>query len=322
MNKDPYIQWLRSKVGKRKIFLPYATVIVRDERHNILLQKRNDLKVWGLPGGVLELDEDLQSCARRELVEETGLTAGPLRLVGVYTDPQYDVVYPNGDQVQQFTICFEAMVNGGTMQPDGLEASEQGFFSLEAIHNLEIPNWYRDMIRDASESGFPTFNPPRSLDDTQDQIAVVRPHIRHARYTGTGASAVIEDNKGRILMLRHNGERYWRPPAGFSDLGENVAYTAVREVKEETGLDIEPERILAVHSTPRLNVTYPNGDKVRNVGVVFKAKLLGGHAVVDGREIDELAWMSREDALNHYNVKHHWFVKKMIHHLDDGHFVC
>ena len=48
---------------------------------------------------------------------------------------------------------------------------------------------------------------------------------------------------GRILMLQHAGESHWRPPAGYSDLGENVAQTAVREVWEETELRIKPLRI-------------------------------------------------------------------------------
>ncbi len=322
MNRDSYIRWLRSKVGKRKIFLPFATVIVRNAQERILLQKRNDLKVWGLPGGILELDEDLQTCARRELWEETGLKAGPLRLVGVYTDPKYDVVYPNGDQVQQFTICFEAVANGGRMRPDGLESSDQAFFSMNEINNLDIPVWYRDMIQDASRPGLPTFRSPRTLEKTEDQIAAVRPYIGHAWYSGTGASVVIEDDQSRILMLKHHGEKNWRPPAGFSDLGENVAQTAVRETLEETGLRIQPERIVAIHSTPRLNVTYPNGDQIRNVGVVFKATLLGGEPKVDGLEIDKLDWMTRDEALASYDLERRWFMKKLIDHLDDRHFVC
>ena len=49
-----------------------------------------------LPAGMVEPGELLLDCARRELLEETGLTAGELSLVGVYTDPRYDTTYPNG----------------------------------------------------------------------------------------------------------------------------------------------------------------------------------------------------------------------------------
>jgi len=96
-----YIKWLREKIGTQKTILVFTTVILRDEGGRILLQRRADVDRWGLPGGVLEPGENILSCAQRELEEETGLTAGELSLVGVYTDPRYDSVYPSGDQVQQ-----------------------------------------------------------------------------------------------------------------------------------------------------------------------------------------------------------------------------
>ena len=139
-----YVDWLRKLVGTRKVFLPFSSIVARDKQGRILLQQRTDFDFWGLPGGVLELDEDLETCARRELLEETGLEVGPLRLVGVYTDPRYDVIYPNGDQVQQCTVCFEGRITGGQMQPDGLESSDQTFLGAAELTQYPIPLWYRD----------------------------------------------------------------------------------------------------------------------------------------------------------------------------------
>jgi len=91
-----YIAWVRQLVGRRKIFLVTSSIILRDGDGRILLQHRTDFDVWGLPGGVLEIDEDIQTCARRELLEETGLEMGELRLVGIYThQPQVDH-FPSG----------------------------------------------------------------------------------------------------------------------------------------------------------------------------------------------------------------------------------
>ena len=59
-----YVDWLRKKIGTRKVFLPFSSVVARDEHGRILLQRRTDFDFWGLPGGVLELDEDLETCAR------------------------------------------------------------------------------------------------------------------------------------------------------------------------------------------------------------------------------------------------------------------
>lgn len=290
-----YVEWIRSKVGSRKIFLTFASVVLRDGNGRILLQRRTDFDVWGLPGGVLEIDEDITACARRELAEETGLTAGGLALIGIYTHPRYDVVYPNGDEVQQFTVCFQGRVSGGRMRVDGVETSQQRFFAPAEIDGLTLPTWYRAMLRDAQVGGPPTFEPPYSNGRPIDQIAAVRPHIGTARYIGVGASVLVEREDGRILLLRRVGESHWHMPAGYADLGETLSQTAVREVHEETGLDIWPEAVAAVYSSPRMCHTYANGDRVKIAGVLFRASLLGGSVRLDTREIDALGWFSRSE---------------------------
>ncbi|MEO5853263.1 MAG: NUDIX domain-containing protein [Nocardioides sp.] len=109
-----------------------AGVIVR--RHGaILLQRRTDDGTWGLPGGGLEPGETLEQTARRELLEETGLTAGVLTLVDVYSGPEFVVRYPDG---------FAAYVVGATYTTgdvvsdavaDGEETMELGWFDLDDL---------------------------------------------------------------------------------------------------------------------------------------------------------------------------------------------
>ncbi len=53
-----YIEWIRSLVGHRKILLAFASVVVRDHRGRVLLQRRTDFEVWGLPSGVTERTAD------------------------------------------------------------------------------------------------------------------------------------------------------------------------------------------------------------------------------------------------------------------------
>jgi ADP-ribose pyrophosphatase YjhB (NUDIX family) len=102
---------------------------------------------------MLEPGEDILTCARRELLKESGLTAGDLSLVGVYTGPQYAAIYPNGDQVQQYTICLQGTVKGGKMQVDGIETSEQRFFEPGEIPFEQLPPRYEAMIQDALSAG-------------------------------------------------------------------------------------------------------------------------------------------------------------------------
>lgn len=53
------------------------------------------------------------------------------------------------------------------------------------------------------------------------------------------ASAVVTDDQGRILLQRRRDNDLWALPGGAMDMGESLPGTAVREVKEETGLDVE-----------------------------------------------------------------------------------
>ena len=316
-----YITWLRQHVGQSKVFLPFATVIVRDELNRVLVQRRADFDFWGLPGGVLELYETIEEGARRELREETGLDVGHLRLVGIYTDPKYDVTYPNGDQVQQFTVCLEGRALPGRMQADGVETLGQRFVSYAELASYDLPIWYRDMLDEAQEPAPPQFRPAYAAPNPIDQVATIRPYVGHDIFSGVGSSVVLTDEKGRILMLQHVGEVHWRVPSGYANLGENAAHTAVREIKEELNLDIEPQRIIGVSATPRLITTYNNGDRVRVVDVIFAARVTGGQLHLDESEIADLRWVAPEEAPGCVHPSRVAHYEAIVNHLHKGYFV-
>lgn len=291
MENSNYIAWLRARVGSRKIPLVFASLALQDADGRYLLQWRTDFQCWGLPGGILELDETLEACARRELLEETGLQAGPLRLVGAYTDPLWDTVYPNGDQVQQFTICFAGSWVGGEMRPDGVETSHQTFFAWEAIPWSELPGYYAAMLCDARRGGSPAFSPPSSSAFPVQQIPMIRSLIGSAPYIGPGVMVAVQRADGCFLMVHRVDTDDWSMPGGFTDIGENAAYTAQRETREETGVEINIERLLGIYSPARL-WAYPNGDQIRAVACVFLAQPEGQPGHADGVETRAVAWVS------------------------------
>jgi len=57
------------------------------------------------------------------------------------------------------------------------------------------------------------------------------------------ASAIVTDEHGRILLVKRRDNTLWALPRGGHDIGESIEQTAVREVKEETGLDVEVTRL-------------------------------------------------------------------------------
>jgi ADP-ribose pyrophosphatase YjhB (NUDIX family) len=101
-----YIKHLRSMVGQEKVIMVIAGAFVFDKDNRLLLQRRTDNGQWGLPGGFMELEETVQDTARREVFEETGLHLEKLDLFGVYSGPDYDKTFSNGDQVSMVQFIF------------------------------------------------------------------------------------------------------------------------------------------------------------------------------------------------------------------------
>ncbi len=106
----------------------------RDEAACILLIRRGHdpfAGAWALPGGFLDEDETLEACAVRELLEETGLTAGPLRLFGTYSDPGRD---PRG---RTLTVAYWTTAKEGTGEARaGDDAADCRWFPLDDLPEL------------------------------------------------------------------------------------------------------------------------------------------------------------------------------------------
>jgi ADP-ribose pyrophosphatase YjhB (NUDIX family) len=141
-----YIDWIRKHVEHEKILLVFASACIRDNNGRLLWQRRADFGWWGLPGGVLELGESLSECIMREVREETGLKVEPLHLIGIYSSPDFNVTYPNGDQVQQITVCFDCRIVGGKLKVDKDETLDLAWFPIDEIPTTA--SWYMAMVND------------------------------------------------------------------------------------------------------------------------------------------------------------------------------
>ncbi len=128
-----YIMDLRKIVGHRPLLQVGASVIVEDAQGRILLQKRADNHCWGYPGGSVELDEVVEEAARRELLEETGLTAENLELFGIFSGKDTHYIYPNGDEVSNVDIVYLCKDYSGELKCQEDEVEELRFFSWEAL---------------------------------------------------------------------------------------------------------------------------------------------------------------------------------------------
>ncbi len=87
-----------------------------------------------------------------------------------------------------------------------------------------------------------------------------------------GVTAVVVNQRDEVLLQLRRDTQTWAPPSGGVEPGETVAETAIREVYEETGISVEPERVVAVLSGRDYKVTYPNGDQMATVTTVFRCR--------------------------------------------------
>jgi len=119
-----------------------------------------------------------------------------------------------------------------------------------------------------------------------DYFVRLRSCIGHDPLLHPAAAACIRDEQGRILLLRRSdGINLWSFPGGAMELGERADEAVIREVHEETGLEVEPVALIGVYSSPDYAITYPNGDQVQPVIVFFECRVVGGTLQPDMEEM-------------------------------------
>lgn len=144
-----YIEGLRRFIGHEKVITPGVRAVIRDSAGRVLMQRRGDFGTWGLPAGGMELGESVTAALAREVAEETGLHVISATPFGIYSDPSYAVTYPNGDQIQPFTLAFLVDQWSGEPVADGAETLQLAFFSFDALPpDEQIHPPHRKPLRD------------------------------------------------------------------------------------------------------------------------------------------------------------------------------
>jgi len=126
----------------------------------------------------------------------------------------------------------------------------------------------------------------------------ISPYVRDIRESiGTrlllmpAVAAIVRDGEGRILLQRRSDDGRWNLPAGAIDPGESPDEAVVREVREETGLEVRPVRVAGVFGgADGFRHRYGNGDEVEFTAIVFECEIAGGSLGSDSDETAELRW--------------------------------
>ena len=124
-------------------------------------------------------------------------------------------------------------------------------------------------------------------------IARLRAVVGHELLLLPSVSVLPADGAGRVLLVRHAGhDDGWGILGGAVEVGESPAAAAVREAREEIGVDVRLVRLLDVLGGPDYEVSYPNGDRVAYVTAVYQARIVEGSPAVSDGELSELAWFA------------------------------
>lgn len=129
-----------------------------------------------------------------------------------------------------------------------------------------------------------------------------------------GATAILFDESGtKILLTRRTDNGRWCLPGGGMDPGEDLAETCVREMKEETGLDVQVKRLIGIYSSPHYIAWYDkgSGDRVQIVSTVFEVELLGGELTLSD-ETTEFGYFSHDE------IKSLDFLENQLNRVDDA----
>lgn len=145
--EQTYLGKLRASVGTGLLLVPGARIIVSNDDGDILLQLRSDFLKWGLPGGMAEPGESLETVIRREVLEETGLAIADATPFGFASDPAHETIqFPNGDRTQFFVMNFHTAAFSGTLRGDDDETVRLGWFSPTDLPGM-LDNMRRSVER-------------------------------------------------------------------------------------------------------------------------------------------------------------------------------
>jgi len=114
-------------------------------------------------------------------------------------------------------------------------------------------------------------------------MAMAESSPRHS----VSVAAAIVDESGQLLAVRRRDNGHWEPPGGILELHETIPAGLVREVREETGLEVEPQALSGVYKNMRRGI----------VALVFRCRIIGGEPRPT-REAEQVSWLSPDEISN------------------------
>ena len=133
-------------------------------------------------------------------------------------------------------------------------------------------------------------------------VEEIRKYVGHNPILICGAGVLIYNEKGQVLLQKRSDDGTWGNPGGSLELGETIYEAAVREVKEETNLDINPKdlKLFKIYSGEEGHHIYPNQDEAYIVSIMFETNVYSGDIKLDSESL-ELKFFDIDDMPSNLN---------------------
>lgn len=254
-------------MSDKKFPEPVVGVLVENPKGEVLLirsHKWNNKYV--MPGGHIEVGEKMEDAARREILEETGLSIKDIKFVTFFEFIQEDSFYKS----KHFIFFNFSAKTEDTEVTLNDEAQEYIWVIPKDALNLPLENYTRKTIE-----------------------MIVNSMKQGIDYIGVSVGAMILNDQGEILLAKRsqtvkNERGCWENPGGSVEFGETLQSAVRREIKEEFGIEIE-----LLEQFPAADHLIPN-EKQHWLATTFLVKIKAGQTpkIMEPDKCDEIGWFS------------------------------
>ena len=126
-------------------------------------------------------------------------------------------------------------------------------------------------------------------------IMNLREKVGHSPLIGVGATALIFNNKNELLLNLRSDTNTWGIPGGSKELNETLEECAIRELKEETNINVNDLELITVLSGKEYYFKYPNEDELDCVIALYKVSNYEGELNINDKESKELKFFSLDN---------------------------
>lgn len=211
-----------------------------------------------------------------EAVEYQYMISGWTKYMDIETGVEYE--FKKGD--------FYCIEKNTTYAQKSKKGTRILFIKVPSINDKHVVET-SEIIKEWYDEGLKTVRKDYAHEDNMPTANSMRP---------AAAVAIINDEK--ILMLKRMDNGKWTLPGGTMELDESLIDCAVREIREETGLDVKVTDIIGTYTDPDIRIEYSDGEVRREFTIVYYGTISNSDVVIDD-ESSTYAWIPMTNIMNY-----------------------